>query len=83
MICLVTVHLLPHRSDYIISVDGSSGALQKNGSWTGALGMILRGEIQVADIPLITTPERESIVDFTSPLTDVKYMTIFMKLLND
>jgi hypothetical protein len=64
--------LPPHRSDYIKTVDGSTGAPQKNGSWTGLLGMILRGEIQVADIPLITTPERESIVDFTSPLTDVK-----------
>jgi hypothetical protein len=70
----VNVHLLAHRSDYIKSVDGSSGAQLKNGSWTGVLGMMLRGQVQVADIPLVTTPERESVVDFTIPLADMKYM---------
>jgi hypothetical protein len=69
------------RSDYIKSVDGSSGAPRKNGSWTGVLGMMLRGEVQVADIPLVTTPERESVVDFTSPLTSIKYVSLFTKLL--
>ena len=81
MICLVTVYLLPHRSDYIKSVDNSSGALSKNGSWTGVLGMMKRGEVQVADIPLVTTPERESVVDFTSPLANIKYMSLSTKLL--
>ena len=81
MICLVTVHLFPLRSDYIISVDGTSGALRRDGSWTGVLGMMLRGEVQVADIPLVATPERESVVDFTFPLADIRYMSLFMKLL--
>ena len=77
----MTVYLLPHRSDYIKSVDNSSGALSKNGSWTGVLGMMKRGEVQVADIPLVTTPERESVVDFTSPLANIKYMSLSTKLL--
>jgi hypothetical protein len=79
----VTVHLLPHRSDYIISVDGTTGAPQQNGSWTGLLGMIMKGEIQVADMPLVMSPERESIVDFTFPFADTKYMSPFLTLHND
>jgi len=81
LICLLTVYLLPHRSDYIKSVDNSSGAQRKNGSWTGVIGMMVRGEVQVADIPLVATPERESVVDFTSPLANIKYMTLCTKLL--
>ena len=83
MICLVPVHLLPHRSDYIKTVDGTTGAPQQNGSWTGLLGMILRGEIQVADMPLVMSPERQSIVDFTIPVADNKYMSLFLTLNND
>ena len=83
MIYLVTVHLLPHRSEYIVSVDGSVGAPQQNGSWTGVVGMILRREVQIADIPLVMSPERESIVDFTFPFADTKYMSPFLTLHND
>ena len=81
MICPVKLRFLPVRSDYIKSVDGSSGAQLKNGSWTGVIGMMVRGEVQVADISLVTTPEREAAVDFTSPLTDIKYMSLFMYFL--
>jgi hypothetical protein len=73
--------LLAHRSDYIKAEDGSSGAQLKNGSWTGVLGMMLSGQVQVADVPLVITPERQSVVDFTSPVTDIKYMKLFMKIL--
>ena len=83
MICLVPVHLLPHRSDYIKTVDGTTGAPKQNGSWTGLLGMILRGEIQVADMPLVMSQERESIVDFTIPVAENKYMSLFLTLHND
>jgi len=82
MIYLLTVYLLPHRSEYIKSVDNSAGARRKNGSWTGVIGMMLRGEVQVADLSLTMTPERESVVDFTSPLTDMRYTTICTELLN-
>ena len=83
MICLVTVHLLPHRSDYFKTVDGSTGAPQQNGSWTGLLGMILRGEIQVVNMPLVMSAGRQSIVDFTIPVADNKYMSLFLTLNND
>jgi len=77
----MTVYLLPHRPDYIKSVENTMGSQGKNGSWTGVLGMMIRGEVQVADIPLVVTPERESVVDFTSPLADIRYMTLCTKLL--
>jgi hypothetical protein len=62
-------------------VDGFSGAQLKNGSWTGVIGMLVRGEVQVADAPLVTTPKRESAVDFTSPLAYMKYMLLFKQFL--
>jgi hypothetical protein len=62
-------------------VDNVSGTQIKNGSWTGVLGMILRGEVEVGDMPLVMTPSRTSIVDFTFPLTDIKHVPLFMKLL--
>ena len=73
----MTLRLLPLRSDYVKSVDGFSGAQLKNGSWTGVIGMMVRGEVQVADLPLVTTLGRESAVDFTSPLAHMKYMSLF------
>jgi len=72
----VTVHLLSHRPDYIKSVDDSSGAPLKDGSWSGVVGMMMRGEVQIGDIQLVMTPERESVVDFTFPLTDIRYMSL-------
>jgi hypothetical protein len=77
----VTVHLLSRRPDYIKSVDGSSGAQLKDGSWTGVVGMILRREVQIGDIQLVMTPERESVVDFTVPLTNIRYTSLVMELL--
>jgi len=77
----MTGYLLPYRSDYYTSVENTVGSQDKNGTWTGVLGMMIRGEVQVADIPLVVTPERESVVDFTSPLLNIKYMTLCTKLL--
>jgi len=77
----MTVYLLPHRSQYNTSVENTVGSQGKNGSWTGVIGMMVRGEVQVAVIPLVATSERESVVDFTSPLANIKYMTLCTKLL--
>jgi hypothetical protein len=81
LIFLVTVHSLAHRSDYIRAEDGSSGAKLNNGSWTGVLGMMRRGQVQVADVPLVITPERGAAFDFTFPLTKTEYIKLFMKIL--
>jgi len=43
--------------------------------------MMLRGEVQVADMQLVMSPEREYVVDFTSPLAKIRYMTLCTKLL--
>ena len=61
-----------YRSEYFVTVDGSAGAKLKNGSWSGIVGMLVRGEIEVASMNLVMTPERQSIVDFTFPLFDTR-----------
>jgi hypothetical protein len=62
------------------SVDNSSGARRTDGSWSGVLGMMTREEVHVSNIPLVTTPDRESIVDFTFPLIDARYAYVLSLL---
>ena len=81
LICLVTAYLFSHRSDYIEPAASSSGAKLNDGSWNGVLGMMHRGEAQIADIPLVMTSERESVADFTIPLVKAKYLSLFMTLI--
>jgi hypothetical protein len=71
--CAFDYVLDPCRSDYSKPLDNSSGARQKNGSWSGVTGMMVRGEVQVSNIPFVMTPERQSAMDFTFPLIDTRY----------
>jgi hypothetical protein len=54
-------------------VDNASGAKQKDGSWSGVVGMMVRDEVQVSNIPFVMTTDRQSAVDFTFPLIDIRY----------
>lgn len=71
------LHYAICSSDYIKSVDNSSGARRKNGSWSGVIGMMIKGEVQASNIPFVMTPDRESAVDFTFPLMDVRYFYLY------
>ncbi|XP_068209415.1 probable glutamate receptor [Palaemon carinicauda] len=48
--------------------DNEFGIPLKNGSWTGMIGMIQRGEADFALGPFGTSYERETVIDFTIPV---------------
>ena len=52
----------------IPSVDLRWGAVTENGSWNGMIGMVERGEVEVAISSFYMTPSRKEVVDFTVPL---------------
>ncbi|XP_052069248.1 probable glutamate receptor [Mytilus californianus] len=50
--------------------DGQYGGPKEDGSWTGMVGMIMRGEIDIAAAPFTITSIRESVIDFTVPIME-------------
>ena len=45
----------------------------KNGTWTGMIGMIMRGEADVALSGFFNTPERSKVVHFMIPFLKEPY----------
>ena len=52
----------------ILSDDGTFGSESPNRSWTGMLGMVQRGEVEVAASDFYTTEGRARAFDFTVPI---------------
>lgn len=52
---------------YVIVSGSSGGILQPDGNWTGIIGMVHRGEADLAVAPLSITKERQNAVDFSYP----------------
>ena len=52
----------------IVAPDLTFGSLQKDGNWSGMIGMVDRGEVDMAVAPIYMTPARKEVVDFTVPL---------------
>ncbi|XP_071523914.1 LOW QUALITY PROTEIN: glutamate receptor ionotropic, delta-2-like [Panulirus ornatus] len=50
---------------YVRSIERTFGAKQKDGYWTGMVGMVLREEADFATGPFIMTPSRAEVVDFS------------------
>nr|XP_021002400.2 probable glutamate receptor [Parasteatoda tepidariorum] len=50
--------------------DGEWGSLLDNGNWSGMVGMVHRGEADIAINQISITEERLSVVDFSIPYTD-------------
>ncbi|KAG1656809.1 Ionotropic receptor 25a [Nymphon striatum] len=59
--------------------DGKYGVKFKNGTWNGAIGELMRGEIDMIVAGLSMTSEREEVVDFVSPYFDQAGISIVMK----
>ncbi|CAG5132019.1 unnamed protein product, partial [Candidula unifasciata] len=56
--------------EIIEAPDKMAGAKDGNGSWTGVVGMVLRGEVEFGIGPLSITTQREDVIDFTIPYTE-------------
>lgn len=66
--------------DYRIKIvdDNKYGTRLANGSWTGLIGAVLSKKADVAIAPIVTTPERENVVDFSEPFM-MSRITAMMK----
>ena len=51
-------------------IDGPWGTKLKNGSWNGMIGMITRGEVQVAVASFLQTVLRSQVVDYSRTIRD-------------
>ena len=54
----------------IPSVDSGWGGMTENGSWNGMVGMVERGEVEIAVSDFYMTPSRKDVVDFTVALLE-------------
>ncbi|XP_064595274.1 glutamate receptor-like [Liolophura sinensis] len=50
--------------------DGQYGAPDENGTWNGMVGMVYRGEAEIAIGPFIITPVKKQVVDLTIPFSE-------------
>ncbi|XP_076458166.1 glutamate receptor ionotropic, kainate 5-like [Babylonia areolata] len=50
--------------------DGQYGSPEENGTWNGMVGMLVRGEIDMAVGPFSITPERKRVIDFSVPFME-------------
>ena len=49
-----------------------------NGSWSGLVGDLISGEIDISVATLTMTTEREEVIDFVSPYFDQVIYTFFI-----
>ncbi|XP_074655756.1 glutamate receptor 1-like [Tubulanus polymorphus] len=64
--------------DVIQPPDNQWGAQDENGRWSGMVGMVMRGEADVAVGPFTITDLRERFIDFTYPYAEAG-LTLVMK----
>ncbi|KAF8778047.1 Glutamate receptor ionotropic like protein [Argiope bruennichi] len=63
----VVLEALKIEYEIIPEKNNDFGKLLPNGSWTGMIGMIQRGEADLAFTHIIVTEERYKVVDFSTP----------------
>jgi hypothetical protein len=56
----------------MISPDNSWGVELPNHTWNGAIGVIEKGDADVSNTGLVATPARMRVVDFLSPIAQMK-----------
>ena len=65
--------LLANRTEVHLSNDGSIGASSQNGTWTGAIRMLVDQLVDVAVADVTMTSQRVMVVDFSVPLLLSRY----------
>ena len=56
-----------HRTEFVQPTDHAWGSLLPNNSWSGMMGMVVRGEADVAISAFTMTKGRLAAIDFMSP----------------
>jgi hypothetical protein len=68
LICDITIS----STDYVTLEDGVFGFRLDNGSWSGAVGMVVRKEVDVGISFFAYLVDRMDAVDFLPPIWNVK-----------
>ena len=66
--------------DMVRPPDGKWGVKSETGNWNGMIGMLDRGEVDIALGPFSVTETREEVCDFTQPVL-IDYWTILMPVI--
>ena len=83
--CVEFVERLSKKMDFeyelVLPTDKTEtyGKKLKNGSWTGLMGDLVNGEIDIAVAGMTMTSEREEAVDFVSPYFDQSGISIVLR----
>lgn len=83
-LCDILSHVLGCQYEVVYPEDGEFGSFS-NGSWTGMIGMVYRGDADLAISDLAITEERQQVVDFSYPfsVTRVTFATEQLKFTYD
>ena len=60
------------RTNFVMPGDGTFGAMMKNGSWTGMVGMVQNGFAEIGTAAFSMTTQRIQVVDYLSSLVKEK-----------
>lgn len=71
--------LLHFKYEFRLVKDGAYGRPDKNGTWNGMIGELIRGEADLAVVDLTITSKRETAVDFTHPFMNTGISILFKK----
>ena len=83
--CIEMIEEMANRMkfDYeiILPTDNSEdyGGKQADGSWSGVIGDLVKGEIDIAVAGMTMTSEREEVVDFVAPYFDQSGISIIIR----
>ncbi len=73
----------PERMDFdyeiVVSRNREYGHKQDNGTWTGVVGDLISGEIDISVATLTMTTEREEVIDFVAPYFDQSGISILLR----
>jgi hypothetical protein len=67
LLLLLWLYSYDPRTDFYMPEDQAYGTRARNGSWTGMVGMILRGEVQLATCMFSFHSDRMNVVNFFPP----------------
>ncbi|CAG2169409.1 unnamed protein product, partial [Oppiella nova] len=71
--------LLHFKYEFRLVKDMAYGRPDKNGTWNGMIGELIRGEADIAVADLTITSKREEAVDFTHPFMNTGISILFKK----
>ena len=83
--CVEMIEEMAKRMNFdyeiILPSDNSEdyGQRQPDGSWSGVIGDLVKGEIDIAVAGMTMTSEREEVVDFVAPYFDQSGISIIIR----